>query len=101
VHCEDGDKSLPGLIAKDPHRVLGRKTMERFGTRLPYLLKYLAAEAPLSLQVHPDVARARSGYEAEERAGIPVDAPHRNYLDAHPTPALLLALHTFAAPCGF
>lgn len=101
VHCEDGDKSLPGLIAKDPHRVLGRKTMERFGTRLPYLLKYLAAEAPLSLQVHPDAARARSGYEAEERAGIPVDAPHRNYRDPHHKPELLLALEPFEALCGF
>src|SRR5699024_4891986 len=75
VHGEDADKSLPGLIAKDPPRVLGRKTMERFGARLPSLLKYLPAEPPLSLQVHPDAARARSGYEAEERAGIPVDAP--------------------------
>ncbi len=101
VHCDDGDKSLPGLIAKDPHRVLGRKTMERFGTRLPYLLKYLAAEAPLSLQVHPDAARARSGYEAEERAGIPVDAPHRNYRDPHHKPELLLALEPFEALCGF
>ena len=101
VHSDDGAKSLPGLIAEDPHSVLGRSTTERFGARLPYLLKYLAAEAPLSLQVHPDDARARSGYEAEERAEIPVDAPHRNYRDPHHKPELLLALEPFEALCGF
>ncbi|MFE1078614.1 mannose-6-phosphate isomerase, class I [Nocardiopsis alba] len=101
VHCEDGSRPLPTLIADDPHRVLGPETTARFGARLPYLLKYLAAEAPLSLQVHPDAARARSGYEAEERAGIPVDAPHRNYRDPHHKPELLLALEPFDALCGF
>ncbi|GHC91112.1 mannose-6-phosphate isomerase, class I [Nocardiopsis terrae] len=101
VHCDGGPRPLPGLIAEDPRRVLGPGTAERFGARLPYLLKYLAAEAPLSLQVHPDAARARSGYEAEERAGIPVDAPHRNYRDPHHKPELLLALEPFEALCGF
>lgn len=101
AHCLDGSKSLPDLIARDPDRVLGPETAERFGARLPYLLKYLAAEAPLSLQVHPDAARARSGYEAEESAGIPVDAPHRNYRDPHHKPELLLALEPFDALCGF
>jgi mannose-6-phosphate isomerase len=101
AHCDDGARPLPELIAADPYRVLGVSTAERFGARLPYLLKYLAAEAPLSLQVHPDADRARSGYEAEERAGIPVDAPHRNYRDPHHKPELLLALEPFEALCGF
>lgn len=101
VHCDDGPRSLPGLIAEDPHRVLGRRTAERFDGRLPFLLKVLAAEAPLSLQVHPDAARARAGFEAEERAGIPLDAPHRNYRDPHHKPELLLALEPFEALCGF
>lgn len=101
VHCDDESKPLPGLIAEDPHRVLGPRTAGRFGARLPYLLKYLAAETPLSLQVHPDAARARFGYEVEERAGIPMDAPHRNYRDPHHKPELLLALEPFEALCGF
>ncbi|MBR8742592.1 mannose-6-phosphate isomerase, class I [Nocardiopsis sp. MG754419] len=101
AHCVDGSRPLPELIAADPRRVLGPRTADRFGDRLPFLLKYLAAEAPLSLQVHPDAARARSGYEAEERAGIPVDAPHRNYRDPHHKPELLLALEPFDALCGF
>ena len=101
AHCDDGSRPLPELISADPRRVLGPSTTERFGARLPYLLKYLAAEAPLSLQVHPDAERARSGYEAEEHAGIPVDAPHRNYRDPHHKPELLLALEPFEALCGF
>lgn len=101
AHCDDGPRSLPGLIADNPERVLGRGTAERFGGRLPFLLKYLAAEAPLSLQVHPDATRARAGFDAEERAGIPVDAPHRNYRDPHHKPELLLALEPFEALCGF
>ncbi|WP_150236543.1 mannose-6-phosphate isomerase, class I [Nocardiopsis quinghaiensis] len=101
AHCEDGPRPLPGLIAENPHRVLGRRTAERFGGRLPFLLKVLAAEEPLSLQVHPDASRARAGFEAEERAGIPLDAPHRNYRDPHHKPELLLALEPFEALSGF
>ncbi|WP_159942697.1 MULTISPECIES: mannose-6-phosphate isomerase, class I [unclassified Nocardiopsis] len=101
AQCEDGARPLPALISDNPHRVLGRRTAERFGARLPFLLKVLAAEAPLSLQVHPDADRARAGFEAEERAGIPVDAPHRNYRDPHHKPELLLALEPFEALCGF
>ncbi|MFJ9556620.1 mannose-6-phosphate isomerase, class I [Nocardiopsis sp. NPDC101807] len=101
AHCEDGPRPLPRLIADDPHRVLGHGTAERFGGRLPFLLKFLAAEAPLSLQVHPDATRARAGFDAEERAGIPLDAPHRNYRDPHHKPELLLALEPFEALCGF
>jgi mannose-6-phosphate isomerase len=101
AHCEDGPRPLPRLIADDPHRVLGHGTAERFGARLPFLLKFLAAEAPLSLQVHPDATRARAGFDAEERAGIPLDAPHRNYRDPHHKPELLLALEPFEALCGF
>ena len=44
----------------------------RFGAHLPYLLKLIAADAPLSLQVHPDVERARAGFAAEDAAGIPL-----------------------------
>ncbi|MEE2046703.1 mannose-6-phosphate isomerase, class I, partial [Nocardiopsis tropica] len=101
AHCEDGPRPLPRLIADDPRRVLGHGTAERFGARLPFLLKFLAAEAPLSLQVHPDATRARAGFDAEERAGIPLDAPHRNYRDPHHKPELLLALEPFEALCGF
>ena len=44
------------------------------GTRLPFLLKVLAVAAPLSLQVHPDAARAAAGFAAENAAGLGPDA---------------------------
>lgn len=92
---------LNELIDADPVRELGPATAEKFGPRLPFLLKVLAAGAPLSLQVHPDLEQARAGYAAEEAAGIPVDAPHRTYKDANHKPEMICALTPFEGFCGF
>ncbi|MFE3070708.1 mannose-6-phosphate isomerase, class I [Streptomyces sp. NPDC059247] len=92
---------LNALIEADPVRELGRPSVDKFGPRLPFLLKVLAAGAPLSLQVHPDLARARTGFAAEEAAGIPADAPHRTYKDANHKPELICALTPFEGLCGF
>lgn len=70
--------------------------------RLPFLLKVLAADAPLSLQAHPSPEEARSGFERENAAGIAPDAENRNYRDAFHKPELIYALsETFDALCGF
>ncbi|MEU6314115.1 mannose-6-phosphate isomerase, class I [Streptomyces sp. NPDC047014] len=97
----DGPRSLAEVIAADPVAELGAATADRFGPRLPFLLKILAAGAPLSLQVHPDLEQARAGFADEERRGIPADAPHRNYKDAHHKPEMICALTTFDGLCGF
>lgn len=60
-----------------------------------------AAGAPLSLQVHPDLAQAKAGFADEERRGVPIDAPHRNYKDANHKPELICALTPFDGLCGF
>ncbi|MET9728063.1 mannose-6-phosphate isomerase, class I [Streptomyces zaomyceticus] len=93
--------SLNELIDADPVRELGERSVEKFGPRLPFLLKVLAAGAPLSLQAHPDLDQARAGHAAEEAAGIPVDAPHRTYKDANHKPELICALTPFDGLCGF
>ncbi|MER5312502.1 mannose-6-phosphate isomerase, class I [Streptomyces sp. NPDC002773] len=93
--------SLNALIDADPVRELGPRSVEKFGPRLPFLLKVLAAGAPLSLQVHPDLAQARAGHAAEEAAGVPIDAPHRTYKDANHKPELICALTPFDGLCGF
>ena len=49
----DGPVSLATLIADDPKGQLGPEVAGEFGARLPYLMKVLAAESPLSLQAHP------------------------------------------------
>lgn len=70
--------------------------------RLPFLLKVLAAASPLSLQAHPTMAQAVSGFAAENAAGIPLDAAERNYRDAFHKPELIYALSgSFRALCGF
>lgn len=95
------EQSLTDVIAADPERELGPAAVAAFGPRLPFLLKLLAAGAPLSLQVHPDLAQAQQGYADEERRGIPIDAPHRTYKDANHKPELICALTPFDGLCGF
>jgi mannose-6-phosphate isomerase len=69
--------------------------------RLPYLLKLLAAASPLSIQAHPSVAEAIAGFEREEAAGVPRDAPQRTYRDRNHKPELIVAISdTFRALAG-
>lgn len=96
-----GRGTLDHVIAADPEGELGQAAVGVFGPRLPFLLKILAAGAPLSLQVHPDLTQAAEGHAAEEAAGVPVDAPHRNYKDANHKPELVCALTPFDGLCGF
>ncbi|WP_203782166.1 mannose-6-phosphate isomerase, class I [Paractinoplanes rishiriensis] len=97
VAAPDGPVSLDALIAGDPPAHLGAEVAGTFGARLPYLLKILAAEAPLSLQAHPDPDYAR---EAWARQQADPTLP-RNYTDAHHKPEMLVALTPFEALCGF
>ncbi len=96
-----GDDSLDRLIAADPVGLLGAEVAATFERRLPFLLKLLAAEHALSIQVHPTLAEARAGFAAEQARGVPLDAPNRNYRDANHKPELLYALTDFDALCGF
>jgi mannose-6-phosphate isomerase len=101
VTTAEGETGLDTWIATDANARLGSDVVARFGRELPYLLKIIAAESPLSLQVHPDIEQARRGYQAEEAAGVPVDAPQRSYRDRNHKPELLYALTPFEALCGF
>lgn len=96
-----GAADLRDVIAADPVGVLGEDVVQRFGERLPYLLKVIAPESPLSLQVHPSLERARERFAAEDAAGIPRDAADRNYKDPNHKPELVFALTQFDAVCGF
>jgi len=93
--------TLDELIAADPVALLGQETVEQFGPRLPFLLKVLAADKALSIQVHPTIAQAQIGFAAEDAAGLPRDAPNRNYRDPNHKPELICAVTPFEALCGF
>ena len=92
---------LDKAIEQQPEALLGDAVRERFGERLPFLMKVLAAEQPLSLQAHPTNEQAQAGFAAEEAAGVPRDEPTRTFKDPFHKPELLLALTTFEALCGF
>jgi mannose-6-phosphate isomerase len=84
-------RRLDEMIAARPVQMLGAAAVDRFGPRLPYLMKILAAREPLSLQAHPDAEQARSAYARR----------HPSYVDPYHKPELMLALQEFEALCGF
>ncbi|WP_167051057.1 mannose-6-phosphate isomerase, class I [Salinibacterium sp. ZJ77] len=93
-----------GAHPGSPARLVGeeRTLLDVAGDRLPFLLKVLAAAAPLSLQAHPTMAQAAEGFARENAAGVPLDAPHRNYKDAFHKPELIYAVSDpFRALSGF
>lgn len=92
---------LSDVIAADPVAGVGAEAQTRFGARLPFLLKVLAADAPLSLQAHPTKDQAAAGFDAEDAAMIPLGSPQRNYRDRSDKPELICALTDFHALCGF
>ncbi len=97
----DRGGTLATAIDEAPEAELGDKVVAAFGPRLPYLLKVLAADQPLSLQVHPTPEQARAGFDAEEALGIARDAAERNYRDPYSKPELIVALTSFVGLCGF
>lgn len=101
LETEHGEVSLLDALAADPEGQLGPGSRARFGDVLPFLVKVLAAEEPLSLQAHPSAEQAVEGYLREERLGIPVNSPVRNYRDTSHKPELLVALQPFEALAGF
>ncbi|WP_405929562.1 mannose-6-phosphate isomerase, class I [Streptomyces griseus] len=88
-------------ITADPALELGEASLAAHGPELPFLLKLLAAERALSVQVHPTRKQVQDGHDREEAAGVPLDAPHRTFKDRNHKPELLCALEPFEALCGF
>ncbi|TQM83002.1 mannose-6-phosphate isomerase type 1 [Saccharothrix saharensis] len=85
----DCDVPLDAYLAADPAGLLGPDSLAAFGPRLPFLLKVLAVDAPLSLQVHPNREQAVVGFA------------ERGYRDDRPKPEVLVALTGFETLSGF
>ena len=97
----NGEKiNLNALINQNPLQILGKNTYQLFGT-LPYLFKVLAANKPLSVQVHPTKADAQKAFEKENKLGIDLHSPNRNFKDPNHKPELLYALTPFKAMNSF
>lgn len=96
-----GGPALDEYLATDPETLLGPVATARFGDRLPFLLKILTVDRPLSIQVHPTIAQAEAGYAADDAAGVPLTAPHRRYRDRSHKPEMVVAMTPFEALLGF
>ena len=92
--------TLDAVIAADPVGELGVASAARFGGRLPFLLKVLAAEKALSIQVHPSREQAEGGFRAETERGLAPGDKARNYVDDWPKPEILCAITPFEILAG-
>lgn len=89
----DGQRiALPEAIKRFPDVVLGPATLNRFGARLPFILKVLAIAKPLSVQVHPDAARAAEAFRPDGASP---------YVDPYHKPEMVYALEPVEALFGF
>ncbi|MEQ8350629.1 MAG: mannose-6-phosphate isomerase, class I [Leptospiraceae bacterium] len=80
---------LPEQIQKEPQHILGRFAADG---KLPFLLKILESQSPLSIQAHPDreLARTLHGKDPD------------NYPDANHKPEIAICLRPgFTAMAGF
>lgn len=95
------EQPLTSMIERNPIDMVGRRGSEEFGPVLPYLFKLICATEPLSLQVHPVAFQARAGFNEENRAGIPLNAPERSFKDINAKSEMVVALEPFLAAVGF
>jgi mannose-6-phosphate isomerase len=87
----------PALLVEEPTLLAAKLD----GRQLPFLLKILAADSPLSIQAHPNSAQAAEGFARENAAGIGLYASDRNYKDDRHKPEMIVALSEFEALSGF
>lgn len=92
---------LNRYIEANPAAVLGTVCAGKFANQLPFLFKVLSADSPLSIQSHPNKQQAEEGWQRENLAGIPLNAPNRNYKDDNHKPELVYAITEFHALNGF
>lgn len=70
-------------------------------SNLSFLLKVLDVRDMLSIQVHPTKSAAKIEFERENKEGIDLSAPTRNYKDDNHKPELMVALSSFWLLHGF
>jgi mannose-6-phosphate isomerase len=88
----------PSAVLDDDGR---ERPLTEIAGDLPFMVKLLAADRPLSLQVHPSRQLAEAGYDREDEAGVPTDSPERVYKDRNHKPEMVYALSEFDSLIGF
>ncbi len=100
---DEAGQALPltEYLQADAASRLGQDIAARFEAQLPFLFKLLDVQQMLSIQAHPDKARAREGFQRENALGIPLQAPHRVFKDPNHKPEIMVALSEFWLLHGF
>ena len=95
-----GKQSLIEFLSQNL-TALGQASRQQFGDELPYLLKILDVEKPLSIQLHPTKDQAEKGFEAENAKGVALTDGTRTYKDRNHKPEMMIALSDFWLLHGF
>ncbi len=64
------------------------------------MAKFLAAEHPLSIQLHPNSLQASAGFAAENGAGLELDDPRRTFRDDRAKREAIIAITEFELLAG-
>ena len=86
-----GAPDLATVVSADPVGELGEECVQRFGPRLPFLLKVLAPGRAISIQAHPS---------AEQATEVRATTGDEVYVDDWAKPELLLAIAPFEVFVG-
>jgi mannose-6-phosphate isomerase len=78
----------------------GQSLQDTIGHKLDYMLKFLAADFPLSIQVHPNELQAEAGFESEDASGIDLSHPQRNFKDRSAKREAIVAITEFNLLAG-
>ena len=91
-----------GTHAGSPARLATTRTtlQQSLGRNLDFMIKFLAADFPLSIQVHPNEIQAVAGFIAEDASGIALDHPTRNFKDQSPKREAIVAITEFDLLAG-
>lgn len=100
IEINGSTQTLIEFLNQNP-TALGEQSRAVFGDELPYLLKILDVEKPLSIQLHPTKKQAEIGFAEENAKGIGLKDPKRTYKDNNHKPEMMIALSDFWLLHGF
>ena len=94
-----GAAPLADVIDADPEARTGRaRPSPSSAPACPSCSRSSPPAPPSPSRSTPTSPRRKEGYADEERRGVPIDAPHRNYKDANHKPELICALTPVRRP---
>lgn len=75
-------QTITDIIRQAPEQILGKSVAQKYGSRLPLLVKFIDADRDLSIQVHPDdtMAQRVHGKTGKSEMWYVIDAKPGSYL---------------------